>query len=240
MSFKAGSQAGTPSETNSSTSSSAPSLGGGGGGGGGAIVSGPAIWKRFELRGITIGTPRKTLVKQGFTCGERANSRCYKVMDDRCKNALCEFKEDLFGQWFELNGAKTPDLGYMTCATTETDSALVHECRLQINPRQLLTKSSALGKALIGKYGEPVDVMAPQTGDPEGGGRLIWWNPELTSQGPNVQADCNSMQNQSGFIQHYCTITVGDWGIAKIEGAKQEKINTQKMQQNQPTTAPPL
>src|SRR6185312_6915144 len=114
-------------------------------------VSGPETWKKYDVRGIALAMSRKDLVKKGFKCGKRANSRCYKLMDKRCDKGRCELKEDAFGQWFELNGAKT-QLDYMTCATTETDSALVYDCRLKFGPRQVADGSSALGKALIAKY----------------------------------------------------------------------------------------
>src|SRR5258705_2582731 len=81
-------------------------------------LSGPESWKRYEVRGVQLGTSRKALIARGFTCGKRANQRCFKLVDKRCQKGRCEFKEDAFGQWFELNGAKAP-LDYMTCATTE-------------------------------------------------------------------------------------------------------------------------
>lgn len=91
-------------------------------------VSGPVTWKRYVVRGIELATPRTTLKAKGFTCGKRASSRCYKVVDDRCTKGRCELKEDAFGQWFELNGAKTA-LDYLSIATTETDSALAYDIR---------------------------------------------------------------------------------------------------------------
>jgi hypothetical protein len=222
---------------------------GGGGGGGGdrpfaaTATTGPDTWKRYDLRGIQMGMSRKQLKQLGFTCGERANSRCYKIMDARCKTGVCKLQEDAtFGdQWFELNGNKTA-LDYMTCATTETDAALVYNCRLQVSPRQLVTADSALGKALIGKYGMYVEKTDPSQGDPEGGGRLLWWNPDIGNVGPMIDADCtSSIDGMSGKpLEHQCKITVSDDGIQKMEREKQAERDQQKMRASQPTTAPSL
>jgi len=206
-------------------------------------TSGPDTWKRYELRGIRLGTPRKKLKSMGWTCGERANQRCWKLVDERCKKGVCKFKEDTtFGdQWFELNGNKAT-LDYMTCATTETTSALVYECRLQIGPRQILAPDSTLGKALIAKYGEPVEKWEPEQSDPEGGGRLLWWNPDLGNNGPQIDADCTSsvdaMTNKP--LEHQCKIRVEDDGVMKMEREKQEELDAQKKQASQPTKAPAL
>jgi hypothetical protein len=229
------------------TASASPSADGNGGGGGqpfaATATSTPDTWKRYELRGIQLGMSRKHLKGIGFTCGERANSRCYKIMDARCKTGVCKLKTDeSFGdQWFELNGNKA-SLDYMTCATTETDAALVYECRLQVSPRQLLTNDSALGKALIGKYGLYVQKDDPQQGDPEGGGRMLWWNPDVGNNGPEINADCNSEIDAMSQkpLEHQCKITVSDDGIQKMERDKQAERDQQKMRANQPTTAPGL
>ena len=143
----------TPSSSSSSSAptSSSPSSSSSGGAPT-AVASGPETWKRYAVRGIELGMARTALVAKGFTCGKRANSRCYKIMDKRCDQGRCELREDAFGQWFELNGAKT-ELDYMSCATTETDAALIYEIRLVFGPRQLLSPDSTLGKALIAKYG---------------------------------------------------------------------------------------
>jgi len=231
--------------------------GGGGGGGASALVhggggnqpfaatatSGPDAWKRYELKGIQLGMSRKQLKDMGFTCGERANQRCWKIIDDRCKTGVCKFKEDVtWGeQWFELNGNKAT-LDYITCRTTETDAALVDECRLQVSPRQVLAADSTLGKALIAKYGEPVEKTAADTSDPEGGGRLLWWNPELGNNGPEVDADCTSeIEAVSGkYLQKQCRITVSDDGVRKMALEKQADIDAQRKKAAQPTTAPQL
>jgi hypothetical protein len=199
-------------------------------------VSGPEIWKKWAVRGIELSMPRSQLVKQGFTCGKRANSRCYKLMDKRCETGLCQFKEDAFGQWFELNGAKT-QLDFMTCATTETDSALIYDIRLYFSPRQLLTLDSTLGKAMIGKYGQPSSHDEPSTGDPNGGGRMIWWNPEIGNNGPEIIADCNNANNAPGG---QCQLEVEDYGLVAMERAKQEQIDKQRMLHSQPKSAPEL
>jgi hypothetical protein len=41
-------------------------------------------------------------------------------------------------------------------------------------PRQVLAPDTALGKALIAKYGTPVKVEEPEKEDKVGGGRIIW------------------------------------------------------------------
>src|SRR5450755_1626405 len=131
-------------------------------------TSGPEAWKKYDVRGIELGQSREALVKKGFTCGKRANSRCYKIMDKRCDKGRCALKEDAFGQWFELNGTKT-ELDYMSCATTETDGALIYDIRLVFGPRQLLSPDSTLGKALVGKYGGATHVEEAQKEDKVGG-----------------------------------------------------------------------
>jgi hypothetical protein len=199
-------------------------------------VSGPDTWKRYEVRGIRLGTPRATLIKKGFKCGKRANSRCYKIMDKRCDTGHCAFKEDAFGQWFELNGAKTK-LDFMTIATTETDSARAYDIKLYMSPRQLLTTDSVLGKALTAKYGDPTEPSDPPDGDPNGGGRWIWWNPEIGNNGPEIIADCNAANNERGG---QCSLDIEDYGIMSVERAKQEELEKQKVRKNQPKDAPEL
>lgn len=224
-------------------SSPATTSGGGHAGGGNepyaaTATSGPEVWKRYDLRGIQLGMSRKHLLDLGFSCGERANQRCFKVMDARCKTAVCKFKEDkTFGdQWFELNGNKTA-LDYMTCATTESAAALVYQCRLQINPRQILAPDSTLGKALIAKYGMYVEKTDPESSDPEGGGRLLWWNPELGNNGPKVDADCTSeIDGMTGKpLEHQCKIDIEDDGLLKMEREKQEELDANKKRAAQPT-----
>jgi hypothetical protein len=246
-SFDSNAQAGSPHGGGGTPAvGSSPRTDASGGGGqpfAATATSTPDTWKRYELRGIQLGMSRKQLRGMGFTCGERANSRCYKIMDDRCKQGVCKLKtDDTFGdQWFELNGSKAT-LDYMTCATTETDAALIYECRLQVSPRQLLTADSTLGKALIGKYGMYVQKDDPQDGDPEGGGRMLWWNTESGNNGPEINADCSSMiDGMSGKpLEHQCKITVSDEGIRKMEQEKQAERDQQKMRASQPTTAPSL
>ena len=220
--------------------SSGGSSGGGGGGllggGGSGIVSGPELWKKWSTRGVTLGiTTRADLKKAGFKCGQRANSRCFKIMDKRCEPPAghCEFKEDAFGQWFELNGAKT-QLEFMTVATTESDAALVHDIRLYTNPRTVLEPESTLGKALIAKYGTPSHTLEPDKEDKVGGGTITWWDDKLTSQGPNVQADCTANRGEQ------CEIEIEDFQVVERERANQQKIDEDRKRANQPTTSPQL
>lgn len=196
-------------------------------------VSGPETWKRYVVRGLELGTPRKTLAKQGFTCGKLPNQRCFKVVDDRCKKGRCEFKEDAFGQWFELNGAKT-DLDYLTIATTETDSALAYDIKYSFGPRQLLTEDSTLGKALIAKYGSPTKVEEGGSDDKVGGGRMLWWNDDVGNNGPNIIVDC------SNYGEKKCMLEAEDYGIQSVERSKQEERDEQKKRAAQPTKAPEL
>jgi hypothetical protein len=196
-------------------------------------TSGPEAWKKYDVRGIELGQSRKALVKKGFTCGKRTNSRCYKIMDKRCDKGRCALKEDAFGQWFELNGTKT-ELDYMSCATTETDAALINEIRLVFGPRQVLAPDSTLGKALIAKYGEATHVEEGAKEDKVGGGRMLWWNNESGSNGPNISVECNGT-NMEGPT---CTLTASDDGVRSVERSKQEEIDARKKHANQPKTAP--
>jgi hypothetical protein len=198
-------------------------------------TSGPATWKRYEVRGIELGMARTALVAKGFTCGKRANSRCFKLMDKRCDQGHCELKEDAFGQWFELNGAKT-ELDYMSCATTESDAALIYEIRLVFGPRQLLSPDSTLGKALIGKYGDATHVDEAQKEDKVGGGRMLWWNETTGNNGPNISVDCDGT-NMEGPT---CTLTASDDGVRSMERSKQEGIDAKRKHDTQPATAPAL
>jgi hypothetical protein len=230
--------------TTPSSSASGESGGGGGGGGGGGLVagsgpaantatSGPETWKKYDVRGVQLGQTRKSLADRGFKCGKRANSRCYKVMDKRCETGRCELKEDAFGQWFELNGAKT-ELDYMSCATTETDSALVYDCRLKFGPRQVADETSTLGKALIAKYGEPSKVDEAPKEDKVGGGRMLWWNEKVGSNAPNIIVDCNSSSDEP-----QCTLYLNDGGLLDVERAKQVELDD-KRKRNTPQAAPSL
>jgi hypothetical protein len=199
-------------------------------------VSGPATWKRYDVRGVQLGQTRASLVKRGFTCGKRANQRCFKIMDKRCESGTCKFKEDAFGQWFELDGAKTK-LEYMTVATSETDAARIYDIKLYFGPRQLLTSDSTLGKALIGKYGTPTKEEEPDDSDPNGGGRWIFWNPEIGNNGPEIIVDCNAPNNERGGM---CSLDAEDYGVVAVDKAKQEDRDKQKVRAAQPAVAPEL
>jgi hypothetical protein len=233
----------TPSSSSGGSTSSPSSSGGGGSVSStnpnapfaATATSGPDTWKHYDVRGIELGMARTALVAKGFTCGKRANSRCYKLMDKRCEQGRCELREDAFGQWFELNGAKT-ELDYMSCATTETDAALIYDIRLVFGPRQLLSPDSTLGKALVGKYGGATHVEEAQKEDKVGGGRMLWWNETAGSNGPNISVDCNGT-NMEGPT---CTLTASDDGVRSMERSKQEEIDTKRKHDNQPTTAPAL
>jgi len=214
---------------------------GGGGGGGDGPTSGPALWKQWTTHGIPLGTSREELKKAGFNCGERANQRCFKIIDERCKTGRCELGEDkLMGeQWLELNGART-ELDYMSIATTETDTAKAYEIRYVFGPRQLLAESSTLGKALVAKYGKPSVVNEPWQGDPMGGGSMVWQNKELGGAGPMVDASCNPSNGNDMAATRTCKITVSDDQIRIVEKRNQEDRDKQKMLHSQPTTAPSL
>ena len=198
-------------------------------------VSGPETWKKYDVRGIELGMSRKDLVKKGFKCGKRANSRCYKLMDKRCDKGRCELKEDAFGQWFELNGAKT-QLDYMTCATTETDAALVYDIRLEFGPRQPLGEDTTLGKALFAKYGPSTQADEGSSSDKVGGGRMLWWNEKVGSNGPNIIVDCNGVNSEGP----QCSLEAEDYGIQSVERSKQEERDERKKRENGPKTAPEL
>ncbi|MEP6859565.1 MAG: hypothetical protein ABJE66_03035 [Deltaproteobacteria bacterium] len=220
--------------TGGSTSPSSSSGGGGGGGGllGGSsgpaantATSSPETWKKYDVRGVQLGQPRTALAASGFKCGKRANSRCYKIMDKRCDTGRCELEEDAFGQWFELNGAKT-QLDYMSCATTETDSALVYDCRLKFGPRQVADADSTLGKALIAKYGPPSTVDEAPKEDKVGGGRMLWWNEKVGSNAPNIIVDCNSTTDEP-----QCTLYLNDGGLLDVERSKQTELDDKRKRQ---------
>jgi len=195
-------------------------------------VSGPEAWKRYEVHGFQLGVSRAALKKQGFTCGKEPTTSCYKIVDKRCDKGRCQLKEDAIDQWFELNGAKT-ELDVIAVTTTETDSALAWQIKLLMSPRQLLTKDSTLGKALTAKYGDPVILEDPPQGDPVGGGRWIWWNPEIGNNGPEITVNCNGEVTQ-------CSLVVEDEGIRSVERSKQQDLDKQKVRKNQPTKAPDL
>jgi hypothetical protein len=198
-------------------------------------TTGPATWKKYDVRGIQLGMSRKDLLAKGFTCGPRANSRCYKVMDPRCDKASCKLREDAFGQWFELDGVKA-QLDYMSCATTETDAALIYEIRLVFGPRQLLAPDSTLGKALTAKYGGSTKFEEGAKEDKVGGGRLLWWNDAVGSNGPDISVECNGT-NMEG---PQCTLVAEDGGVRSGERSRQEDIDAKRKHDNQPTTAPAL
>jgi hypothetical protein len=128
------------------------------------------------------------------------------------------------------------------CSTTTTDAALAFDCTLKISPRQLLTAESALGKALIAKYGMFVQKNDPVKDDPLGGGELFWLNSALGYQGPMIDASCSSeFEPLTGVpSEHQCRIHLVDQGIRKMEEAKQADRDQEKMKANQPKTAPSL
>ncbi|HEY0253947.1 MAG TPA: hypothetical protein VGC41_20595, partial [Kofleriaceae bacterium] len=161
--------------------------------------------------------------------------------DDRCKKsgARCVVKEDAFDQWFELNGAKT-SLEYISCATTESDSALVYSCVYQF-PRQVLAPDQGVGKALIAKYGEPTHTDEPDRGDKVGGGRMNWSNEELGSNAPELSVDCTGADHGDGNgpTGAMCTVQLDDYAISKNERERQLDIDDKRKRQA-PATAPSL
>ena len=197
--------------------------------------SSPETWKKYDVRGIQLGMSRKELVKKGFTCGSRANSRCFKIMDKRCDKARCKLAEDAFGQWFEVNGVKT-DLDYMSVATTESDAALAYDIRLVFGPRQLAAADSTLGKALIAKYGEATSIEEGNREDKVGGGRMLWWNAANGSNAPNIVVECNGTNSQGP----QCVLTASDGGVQAAERSRQEELDEKKKRANQPKVAPQL
>jgi hypothetical protein len=232
--------------TGGSTSPSSSSGGGGGGGGGGLLggssgpaantaTSSPETWKKYAVRGVQLGQPRTALAATGFKCGKRANSRCYKIMDKRCDKGRCELEEDAFGQWFELDGAKT-QLDYMTCATTETDGALVYDIQLRFGPRQPLAEDSTLGKALVAKYGPATQSDEGSSSDKVGGGRMLWWNEKVGNNGPNIVVDCNGTNSEGP----QCSLEAEDYAIQSVERSKQEERDNRNKRENGPKTAPEL
>jgi hypothetical protein len=199
-------------------------------------TSGPEAWKKYDVRGVQLGMKRVELVKKGFTCGKTANSRCWKIMDKRCDgHAKCEVKTDAFGSWFEVNGVKT-QVDYVSCATTESDAALVYDIHYSFGPRQMLTSDSTLGKALQAKYGDSTSVEEGANNDKVGGGRMLWWNSEIGSNGPNVIVECNGTNGEGP----QCTLSAGDNGIQAMERSKQEDIDAKRKKAAQPKTAPAL
>jgi hypothetical protein len=128
-------------------------------------------------------------------------------MDPRCDGHKCDVHSDAFGQWWEVDGLKTT-LDYMSIATTETDAALAYDIHLAFGPRQPLDRDSTLGKALQAKYGDSTSVEEGANNDKVGGGRMLWWNSEIGSNGPNVIVECNGTNGEGP----QCTLSAGDNG----------------------------
>jgi hypothetical protein len=101
-------------------------------------------------------------------------------------------------------------------------------------PRQILASDSTLGKALLAKYGTPVDVSEPDKEDKVGGGRMVWWNAALGNNGPEVIADCSTMHEKQ------CELEVEDDQIVDHERVKQAQIDDQRKRASQPASAPQL
>jgi hypothetical protein len=199
------------------------------------LVSGPEAWKHYDVRGVQLNMTRAELKAKGYRCGEPGREHsCYKLIDKRCDKGHCVVKQDAMDQWFELNGAKT-QLDLVTCQVTDTDAGRCFVIDYYFAPRQLLTPTSTLGKALIAKYGPSSTNEDPQGGDPSGGGRMLW----LTTQsyGPELIASCLATNNEAGG---QCTIRVDDYSLRTAEQEKQGEIDKQKMLKNQPTKAPDL
>ncbi len=220
---------GTASPSSSGTSSSGSSDSSG------AVPSSPATWKRWEVRGIQLGMPRTAVVAKGYTCGKKPRSSCYLFVDKRCKTGKCVVREDMMGQWFEVDGVKA-QLDFITCDFTDSDSALVYRIYYKFAPRQLLTPESTLGKTMIAKYGPTSGFDEPSNEDTDGGGRMTFGDMGHTDT-PQIIADCNSPNNVPGG---QCSLQVEDYTINSTERSKQEDIDKQNRRARQPTTAPDL
>lgn len=203
-------------------------------------TSGPETWKKYDVRGARFGMSRAELVKQGYTCGKTPNSRCWKIIDKRCDgHAKCEVKTDAFGSWFEVDGIKT-SVDYVSCATTESDGALVYDIVSAFGPRQLLTNDSTLGKALQAKYGESTSVEEGASNDKVGGGRMLWWNNSLGNNGPNIIVECDGTNDGYAVVGAQCILRASDAGVQAMERSKQQAIDAKRKHAAQPTTAPSL
>ena len=196
-------------------------------------TSGPELWKRFDVRGVRLGMSRAELVKRGFKCGENPNSKCLKIDDARCKGHACEFDDS--DNVFKRDGAQI-DLDYIVCETTPTDAALVWHIKAGITPRQLLTPTSVLGKAITAKYGPPDGKNDLDPHDTKGGGFWSW----RLGDG-NATLNCSTPQGEYDSPGYRtCYLELVDHGVERLEDQRQDQRNQQKRDASQPTAAPAL
>jgi hypothetical protein len=192
-----------------------------------------ATFDHFEVMGTKLGTPLKQL--EGFKpCDASTPFRYpvqfYKLLDARCKTGTCAVDPHDMACGLTLDG--TPkELEVVVVTLTDTDEHKVYEIKYNF-PRQMLSKTSALGKSLLAKYGNTCALdtcyTAPDNStvaDEIGGGDMQWANtshmPQSFSDNPRMDVRCfPSGGYAEGGITKQCHMTVASDTILDAERAK--------------------
>ncbi len=130
-----------------------------------------AVWKKFTVQGIELGTPLSKL--SGFTCDDKVGEyqhTCVKFLDPKCKGRktyvkFISFNSDVpKGQGCTYNSANggtffdrvPPTIPLFAVAVVGTDTPVprAYDIRFTFALDQL-TDDSNIGKALLAKYGKP-------------------------------------------------------------------------------------
>jgi hypothetical protein len=195
-----------------------------------------ALWTKFPVKDITLGTPLSALPAQGFTCGpDKGNSMptCVKFLDERChgqkitvraiamnfpapKGKGCVYDSVTGGTLLDAVETTVP-MSLVAVKGTDTKAPRVYEIQFDYAVN-VLGKDTKLGKALIAKYGTPVLDNAPI--------QMAWQSGDV-----QLQAVCASVTNESG---QYCYQNVSDSQLLVTERAVKEAADRKAQEHDAP------
>ena len=203
-----------------------------------------AIWKKFTVRDVSLGT--EFYKASGFTCGPDPASRgfttyrhtCVKFLDERCKGRSSKishvrvaadvpagqgcFMDEGSGGTYLDRKFMSPPLSSLSIVATDTSAPVIYEINYTF-ARDVVTDDSNLGKALLKKYGKPTNFDPPT--------RMMW-----TADDVSTQVSCGGTEGPSG---DYCSLQVSDTGLLDSERSIQ-KQHDEVQQKHDAPAAPQL
>jgi hypothetical protein len=190
-------------------------------------------WAKFAVQGVELGAPLGSV--KGFTCGPKpgtdgfttADHSCVKFIDERCAKrktkihhirATADVPKGQICFMDEANGATYLDREYMSpplkairIIGTDTTAPLVYRIEYTFAADDL-TDDSNLGKALKKKYGAPSYTNPPI--------QMGWTEGDVS-----LGAACRMIGGDHAADGEYCTISVEDDTLARVEREIQDQAN---------------
>ena len=187
-----------------------------------------AVWKRFTVKDISLGTAIDKL--PGFTCDAdvgKYQHTCVKFLDDRCKGrptyvVSVSFSSDVpkgqgctydshSGATYLDRKITTAPLSVVAAIGTDTPVPRAYELRFTF-AKDVLTQGSNIGKALIAKYGKPDFINEPMQ---------MRWNVDGLSD-VFVAAECGGTEGPQG---DFCLVQAHDGPLLDSERSIAQDAN---------------